>query len=114
MGLEWHNAAAEIAMELSPERPQVIWRDYQYQHLYNATQALLRKRDANCAFYYGLGYVAPQLRGRLTHDVLMAHEPASLLPAVDARLTLNTMQNMESLTKNFSKCRSWSTLQITR
>ena len=29
--LEWHNAAAEIAMELSPERPQVIWRDYQYQ-----------------------------------------------------------------------------------
>ena len=29
--LEWHNAAAEIAMELSPERPEIIWRDYQYQ-----------------------------------------------------------------------------------
>ena len=29
--LEWHNAAAEIAMELNPERPEVIWRDYQYQ-----------------------------------------------------------------------------------
>ena len=29
--LEWHNGAAEIAMELSPERPEIIWRDYQYQ-----------------------------------------------------------------------------------
>ena len=29
--LEWHNAAAEIAMEVDPERPQIIWRDYQYQ-----------------------------------------------------------------------------------
>ena len=29
--LEWHNAAAEIAMEVEPERPQVIWRDYHYQ-----------------------------------------------------------------------------------
>ena len=116
--LEWHNAAAEIAMELSPERPQVIWRDYQYQascnrkklykytlketlsptrdlkfqHLYNAIQGLLKKRGANCAYYYGIGYVAPQLRGRLTHDVLMAHEPASLLPNVDVRVTLNTMR----------------------
>ena len=61
-----------------------------FQHLYNATQALLKKRDANCAYYYGLGYVAPQLRGRLTHDILKDY--SSFLPAVDTRISLNTMQ----------------------
>jgi hypothetical protein len=35
---EWHNTAAEIAMEVAPERPQAVWRDYQYQHLYNVCQ----------------------------------------------------------------------------
>ena len=60
----------------------------QFQHLYNATQALLKKRDANCAYYYGLGYVAPQLRGRLTHEVLKHHP----LPSVVTRVALNTMQ----------------------
>jgi hypothetical protein len=28
---DWYNAAAEIAMEVKPEKPQLIWRDYQYQ-----------------------------------------------------------------------------------
>ena len=60
----------------------------QFQHLYNATQALLETRGANCAYYYGLGYVAPQLRGRLTHEVLKHHP----LPSVVTRVALNTMQ----------------------
>ena len=62
-----------------------------FQHLYNATQALLNKRDANCAYYYGLGYVAPHHRGRLTHEILK--DFSSFLPTtVDTRVALNTMQ----------------------
>ena len=46
--LEWHNAAAEIAMELDPERPQIIWRDYQYQgrELFSNHSQLGKKLEA--------------------------------------------------------------------
>ena len=61
--VEWHNAAAKIAMEVCPERPEPIWRDFQYQHIYNACQLVMAERRLSFCVYLGPGYLAPEARG---------------------------------------------------
>ncbi len=83
----WHNLAAEVAMEISPERPQVrnlpgfltsvcsqetlqaIWRDFQYQHLYNLAQKRIRDTGATFCAYIRLGYLSAEARGKAVYEV---------------------------------------------
>ena len=60
---EWHKAAAKIAMEVCPERPEPIWRDFQYQQIYNACQMAMAERGLTFCVYFGPGYLAPEARG---------------------------------------------------
>ena len=60
---EWHNAAAKIATEICPERPEPIWRDFQYQHIYNACQMAMAESGLRFCVYFGPGYLAPKARG---------------------------------------------------
>ena len=60
---EWHKAAAKIAMEVCPERPEPIWRAFQYQQIYNACQMAMAERGLTFCVYFGLGYLAPEARG---------------------------------------------------
>ena len=60
----WHNTAADIAMQENPECPQGIWRNYQYQHLYNLAQKRLRNSERKFCLYVGPTYLNPDMRGK--------------------------------------------------
>ena len=60
---DWHKVAAEIAMDVCPERPEPIWRELQYQHIYNECQITLAKTEQDFCVYFGPGYIAPEARG---------------------------------------------------
>ena len=63
----WHNAAAEIVHK-SPHRNynHLVWRQYQFQHIYDMGQHLLQKEpDKRYAFYCSTGSIAPEYRGGL-------------------------------------------------
>ena len=60
---EWHKSAAKIAMEVCPKRPQPIWREFQYQHIYNACQMAMADRGLSFCVYFGPGYLDPDARG---------------------------------------------------
>ena len=52
--LHWHNAAAEIAAEAAgKEDPRLVWRDYQFQHLYDLSQRLMRLHDRRVTLWAG-------------------------------------------------------------
>ncbi len=101
--LAWHNAAAEIAMEEAPKRPQPVWRDYQYQHLYNAAQLWLEQTDAEFLIYYGMGYLEPKAR-KLTAVKRMG---TMFEPIIRANggigFALNTIEPLEPLTLSMYK-----------
>jgi len=60
----WHNAAAEIVYKNTiPGIGHLIWRDYQYQHIYNSIQMALRNSNKTLGFYAGMGTVLPAYRG---------------------------------------------------
>ena len=71
---EWHRVAAKIAMDVSPERPEPIWRELQYQHIYNECQMNLAKTEQDFCMYFGPGYVAPELRGLRIPEKTFAQE----------------------------------------
>lgn len=60
---EWYKTAAVVAVEMDAGHPEPIWRDLQYQHIYNIAQAKMTETDTDFAFYYGMGHVMPELRG---------------------------------------------------
>ena len=60
---EWHKVSAKIAMDVCPERPEPLWRELQYQHMYNECQITLAKHGHHFCAYLGLGYVEPEVRG---------------------------------------------------
>ena len=49
---------------VQPLAPQGVWRNYQYQHLYNLAQKRLRNSDREFCFYVGLTYLNPEMRGK--------------------------------------------------
>ena len=53
-----------LVLSLQPFAPQGIWRNYQYQHLYNLAQMRLRSSDRKFCFYVGLTYLNPEMRGK--------------------------------------------------
>ena len=60
---EWHIVSAKIAMDVNPTRPEPIWRELQYLHLYNESQIVLAKKKHKFCMYFGPGYMAPDARG---------------------------------------------------
>ena len=60
---EWHRVSAKIAMHVCPERPEPLWRDLQYQHLYNECQITMAKNEQDFCIYFGPGYMVPEARG---------------------------------------------------
>ena len=60
---EWHKVAAKIAMDVCQERPEPLWRDLQYQHIYNECQITLAETQQDFCVYFGPGYIVPEARG---------------------------------------------------
>ena len=61
---EWHNAAAEI-IATSPELrdKNFAWRNYQFQHIYDVGQKLLKEApEKKYAIYISAGYIHPEFR----------------------------------------------------
>lgn len=56
--LSWHNVAAELAAEQNDKDPRLVWRDLQFQHLYDLSQREMKSsgRDrtlwASCLSYH--------------------------------------------------------------
>jgi hypothetical protein len=59
---EWYATAARVAMELDPARPEPIWRDLQYQHLYNTAQLKMTETGTDFAAYFGMAHLMPEAR----------------------------------------------------
>jgi len=61
--LTWHNTAAELAAqsELLATR-HVLWRDLQYQHIYNNAQKYMKMYNKELVFYCGMGYTTAEYR----------------------------------------------------
>ena len=60
---EWHRVSAKIAMDVCPERPEPLWRDLQYQHLYNECQIILGENKKDFGVYLGPANIEPEARG---------------------------------------------------
>ena len=61
---EWHNAAAKV-IATSPELrdKHLLWRNYQFQHIYDVGQKLLEKApEKKYALYLSTGYIHPDFR----------------------------------------------------
>ena len=84
---DWHNAGAEIAHEhTDPFTRHLVWRNYQFQHIYNLAQCLMKKTDGNknLSMYIGGLYVAPSVRelGLASSTLVIAQETCDVLNAV--------------------------------
>jgi len=68
----WHNAAAEIVAQCDDrDLGHLIWRDYQYQYIYNSIQKSLRKSNKSVGLYAGMGTVLPAYRGGGYTNILL-------------------------------------------
>ena len=57
----WHNAAANIVGDAI--NPYALWRDYQFQHIYDVGQSLLKQApEKKYALYLSTGYINPLFR----------------------------------------------------
>ena len=61
--LEWNNTAAEIAEESDCAHPQLIWRQYQWQFMYNLFQSELRRLDLPFGLFFSSGSKCPSIQG---------------------------------------------------
>ncbi len=68
---EWHNTSAQIAQEIQPDCPQIIWRDYQFQQLYNLSQKYMKKWDRSHLIWFGCWSLAESIRGIGTSDAVI-------------------------------------------
>jgi len=59
----WHNVAAELAAEHKiPQEKNIVWRDFQFQHLYNLAHRLMEMNCKSKTLYVGALYFKPELR----------------------------------------------------
>lgn len=80
----WHNTAAEIATELEPEDPRIVWRHYQFQHIYNLCQRYMKMYDLDHALWCGNFYNSKAIRASgINMSYFNAiHQEVMNLPAV--------------------------------
>jgi hypothetical protein len=69
---EWHNAAAEIIATTPELRDNhLVWRNYQFQHIYDVGQKLLEEApEKKYALYLSTGYIHPEYRSSGTSTTL--------------------------------------------
>ena len=58
----WHNAAADIAKTVNEEYRHIIWRDLQWQHIYDLGQKFLLQSRKKKIFYLAMLYLNPEIR----------------------------------------------------
>ena len=105
----WHNAAAEIIAS-NPEMGDklLVWRNYQFQHIYDVGQKLLQQRpEKKYALYLSMGYINPEFRRSSSSSVFRSsslddyHEHWNLADCIVYFMT--TFSKMDDhLQKNYS------------
>ena len=60
--LDWHNTAADIARTFPEEDRHIIWRDLQWQHIYDLGQKLLCQTQKPQVLYKAILVLDPDLR----------------------------------------------------
>jgi hypothetical protein len=58
----WHNTAAKIAQNYPENERHLIWRELQYQHIYDLAQRVLIKSKKSLVFYLAMLYLSPEIR----------------------------------------------------
>ena len=58
----WHNTAAEICSDFSPQFRHLIWRDFQFQYIYDLGQKYLQQTKKSGVFYLAMLYLNKELR----------------------------------------------------
>ncbi len=62
---DWHNAAAELAAEWPHhDEKHLIWRDLQYQHIYDLSQRVLTQSRKPHLVYLAMLVLSPEIRGQ--------------------------------------------------
>lgn len=59
----WHNTAAELAQEVNPSNPAIVWRDFQFQHVYNLCQLNMHQWKKQYHVWLGMLSLSASLRG---------------------------------------------------
>lgn len=94
----WHNTAAEIAKELEPNDPRVIWREYQFLHLYNLCQRFLKMYALDHAYWFGIVYNSKAIRGS---GVNLSHLKTTHTMLRQLQVLQGTQVNFKSYEKLF-------------
>ena len=91
---DWHNAAAEIAHEKSESVRHLIWRNLQFQHIYNLGQQVLTTSRKPFVIYIAIYYLDKDMRSadislRTLTDYFQAEEcrNCSLIVQINIKAT---------------------------
>lgn len=100
--LSWHNAAAAVAAELAPAvDPRVTWRDLQFQHIYNLSQAAMKRyRRTRGLVWAGALIYSEKLRSSGLTDALLVNSAGR---AADSSLMLGCQSNFPGFDKYLLK-----------
>ncbi len=90
--LDWHNTAAQLAKESSRD-PRLVWRDLQFQHLYDLAQNFMTKCDRNYLLWAGCLSYDRSVRDQGLTDALMSNLNQR---ARQLRLAVGTQGNFEA------------------
>ena len=71
---DWHNTSAEIAHEKPYEERHLVWRDLQYQHIYNLGQKVLQTSGKSFVFYVAMFGLNKKIRGTIPLGEIMQHD----------------------------------------
>ena len=74
---EWHNTAARIAREeFKEDERHLVWRDLQWQHIYDLGQRLLSHSKRPHVFYFAMLYLDSPLRAtKIADNSLTVEKP---------------------------------------
>ena len=71
---EWHDCAADIANEFSEDKRHLIWRDLQFQHIYDLGQQVLSNSKKPFVVYLAMLYFDKEVRSsQISYKVMSSY-----------------------------------------
>ena len=69
---DWHNMAAVISKDYCENQRHLIWRELQYQHIYDLGQIVLRNSGQSHVFYLAMLYLNKEVRSSQLSDIVIS------------------------------------------
>ena len=97
----WHNSAAEIASMANQEYRHIIWRDLQWQQIYDRGQKFLLEAKKKKIFYLARLYLYRDIRAtRLSEQSLLEMTADDI---IDEKCSYFTQSNFRAFDKSVEK-----------